>query len=85
MAGALGRDHAHVDVVGRHDAPEPDVEAVGEHQQLPGAQVRRDLGVVDRLLDRVRDRDHDDVGAFDGVRHVRDPQAGALRDAPGSC
>ena len=34
VAGALGRDHAHIDVLGRHDATEADVEAVGEHQQL---------------------------------------------------
>ena len=55
VAGALRRDHPDVDVARRVDPPELDVEAVGEHQELAGPEVRRDLGVVDRLLDRVRD------------------------------
>ena len=55
VAGSLGRDHAHVDVRRGLDAPEPDVEAVGEHQQRAGREVGRDLRVVDLLLDRVRD------------------------------
>ena len=67
---------------GGADPPEPDVEAVGEHQQLPGPQVRRDLGVVDRLLGRVGDEDHDDVGLADGVGDVGDAQPGLLDEGP---
>ena len=78
VARALGRDHPDVDDVGRGDPPEVDVEAVGEHQQLAGAQVRRDLGVVDGLLGGVRDEDHDHVGRLDRVGDVHDPQAGLL-------
>ena len=53
-------------------------------RQLPGAQVRRDLGVVHGLLRRVRHEDHDDVGGLDRVGDVGDPQAGLLGDGPGS-
>ena len=82
MAGALRRDHPDVDVAGRVDPPEVDVEAVGEHQQLAGAQVRRDLRVVDRLLGGVRDEDHDHVGGLDGVGDVGDAQPGLLGEGP---
>ena len=76
VARALGRDHPDVDDAGRVDPPEVDVEAVGEHQQVAGAQVRRDLRVVDRLLGGVRDEDHDHVGGLDGVGDVGDAQPG---------
>ena len=75
VAGALGRDHPDVDDARRLDPPEVDVEAVGEHQQLAGAQVRRDLRVVDGLLGRVGDQDHDHVGGLDRLGDVRDAQA----------
>ena len=74
VARALGRDHADVDVRPRLDPREPDVEAVREHQQLAGPQVGLDLGVVDRLLGGVGDRDHDHVGGLDGLGDVLDPQ-----------
>jgi hypothetical protein len=70
--GPLRRDHPDIDVGRWLDAGEPDVEAVGEHQQLAIAEVRRDLGVVDGLLGRVGDQDHDHVRDPDGVRDVRD-------------
>ena len=82
VAGTLRRDHPDVDGRRRVDPPEPQVEAVGEHQQLAGAQVRRDLGVVDGLLRRVRHEDHDDVGRLDRVGDVGDPQARLLGVGP---
>ena len=60
--------------------PEVDVEAVGEHQQLAGAQVRRDLRVVDLLLRGVRDEHHDHVRVANRVRDVCHPQSRLLRD-----
>ena len=78
VARALGRDHPDVDDAGRVDPPEVDVEAVGEHQEVAGPQVRADLGVVDRLLGGVGDQDHDHVGGLDRVGDVHDPQAGVL-------
>ena len=79
VAGALRRDHPDVDDARRIDAREVDVEAVREHQQLAGPQVRGDVGVVDGLLGRVRHEDHHDVRGLDGVRDVRHAQAGLLR------
>ena len=75
----LGRDHPDVDELRRRDPTEPDVEPVGEHQQLARPQVRRDIGVVDRLLGGVGDQDHDDVGRADRVPDIAHPQAGLLR------
>ena len=69
VAGALGGDHADVDAGRRVDALEVDVEAVGEHEQRAGAEVGRDLGVVDGLLLGVGDQDHDRVGAGHGLGH----------------
>ena len=82
MARALRRDHPDVHDARRVDPPEVDVEAVGEHQQLAGAQVRRDLLVVDGLLGRVGDQDHDHVGRLDRVRDVHDLQPGFRGERP---
>ena len=46
MAGRFGRDHGHVDVGGRGDLPEMNIEAVREHQGLARRQVRRDVAGV---------------------------------------
>ena len=76
VARALRRDHPDVDDARRVDPAEVDVEAVGEHQQVAGPQVRGDRRVVDGLLGRVRDQDHDHVGGPNGLVDVHDPQAG---------
>ena len=55
---------------------------MGEHQQVAGAQVRRDLLVVDRLLGGVGDEDHDHVGGLDRVGHVGDAQPGLRGERP---
>ena len=82
VARALRRDHPDVDDAGRVDPPEVDVEAVGEHQQVAGAQVRGDLLVVDRLLGGVGDEDHDHVGGLDGIGDVGHAQAGLRGQRP---
>ena len=78
VARALGGDHAHVHGGRRLDPVEPDVEPVGEHEQRVGAQVGLDLGVVDGLLDRVRDGDHDHVGDLGGLGDGHDLEARGL-------
>ena len=55
---------------------------MGEHQEVARSQVRGDLLVVDRLLGRVRDEDHDHVGRLDGIRDVADLQARVGRERP---
>ena len=62
VARSFGRDHRHVDIGRRLNEIKTDVEAVREEQALAGAQVRRDVGVVDALLLGVGEKDHDDVG-----------------------
>ena len=82
VAGTLRGDHPDVDVARRVDPPEVDVEAVGEHDELAGPEVRRDLGVVDGLLAGVGDEDHHGVRGLDRVGHVGDPQARLLGQRP---
>ena len=61
MAGALGGDHDDVDVRGRNDLAEVNVEAVGESKGFAGGQVRLDVLLVDVGLAFIRSQVHDDV------------------------
>ena len=67
VAGALGRDHDDVHVLGRDDRLEVDGEPVAEEQRLALTQVRRDVLLVAGGLLGVGQRDHDDVGALHGL------------------
>ena len=66
VAGALWRDHRHVEILARLDQVEVDVEAVGEQQRRAVADVRGDLMLVDAALQLVRGQDHDRVGPGGG-------------------
>ena len=55
---------------------------MGEHEEGARLQVGRDVRLEDRLLGRVGDEDHDDVGAAHGVGDIGHPQARVLGDAP---
>ena len=46
MPGRLGRDHRHIDIGGRLDLSEMNVEAVGEHQRLALGHMGRDFGLI---------------------------------------
>ena len=83
VAGALGRDHDDVDVLVRLDQPEVDGEAVAEHERLALGEVRADVRGIDRGLLHVRQADHDDVGAADGLGGVIDLEAVLLGDGAG--
>ncbi len=73
MAGTLRRDERDVDVCGRIDGAEPDVEAVREHQCLGlavgafGLQAGFEL-LVDLGSGLVGDEEHDDIRPLRGVR-----------------
>ena len=82
VAGTLRGDQPDVDVAGRVDPPEMDVEAVGEQDELAGPEMGRDLRVVDGLLAGVGDEDHHGVRGLDRVGHVGDPQTGLLGERP---
>ncbi len=79
MAGRLGRDHGNIDVGGRGDLPEVNIEAVGEHQGLAGGEVRRDVARVQVALHVIRNQDHHHVGGLGGVGGGEHLQPGRFR------
>jgi hypothetical protein len=62
MAGTLGRGHAHVDSLGGDNRLVVNVEAVGKHQHIAGAQVGTDLFCVKFGRGLVRNQNHHHVG-----------------------
>ena len=72
MAGALRRDHQHVEVGARLDQVEVDVEAVGEHQRRALLHVLGEVVVIDVALQFVGREHHHHVGPFGGFRHFHD-------------
>ena len=81
VAGRFGRDHGNIDVGGRLDLAEVDVESVGEHQRFAGGQMRGDVLVIQVALDMIGDQDHDHIGGFGGFGSVEAtlrPAASAL-------
>ena len=80
VARALGRDHDHVDVGGRIDQAEMDVEPVGEGQRAARLHLACDLVGVDCGLMLVRGKDHQHIGPFRGLgyRLHREPCAHRL-------
>ena len=79
MAGSLGRDQRDVDILGRLDGAEADIEAVSEHQRLARFEVGRNVVLVGFALRMIRREDHDDVRPCRGVAHGIDFKAGLLR------
>ena len=82
MAGALGGNHDHVDVLGRLDAAVVDVEAVSKGQGFALGQVGLDALLVQGSLLFVVDQDHDHVGNLGGLVAVHDLHALSLSLGP---
>ena len=78
MAGALGGDHDDVDVLGRGDGLEVDVEAVGERQGLTLGHMGGDLLVVDIGTQFVGHQHHDDITGCGGLLDLHDFEVGVL-------
>ena len=76
VAGGLGGDERDVDVGGRGDGAEADVEAVREHEGLAGGEVGLDVGVVDLGGGLVGREVHDDVGPLGDFGDGADDEAG---------
>ena len=72
MAGALRRDHQHVEIGARLDQVEMDVEAVGEHQRRAVLHVGDEVVAIDVGLQFVRRQHHDDVGPFGRLGDLHD-------------
>ena len=67
MAGALGRDHQHVEIGARLDQIEMDIEAMREQQGRALLIFGREIVGVDVALQFVGGQHHDDVGPFGGL------------------
>ncbi len=76
VAGALGRDHDHVDIGGRLDQAEVDVEAVSKGERRAGLHVALDVILPDRRLMFIGREDHDEVGPLRGRRVGQHLEAG---------
>ena len=78
MAGALGRDHQHVEILAGFDQVEMDIEAMGEEQGRALLEIRGEIVGVDFALQLVRGQHHDDVRPFGGLGHFHHLQSGAF-------
>ena len=78
VAGALGRDHHHVEVGARLDQVEMHVEAVREHQRGALLHVGGEMVVIDVGLQFVGRDHHHHVGPFGGLGHLHDLELLAL-------
>ena len=84
VAGALGRAHDDVHVLGGLDVAEVNVEAVGEGEGVAGLEVIFDVLLVDLGLRLVGNEHHDDVGFLGGGVHVAHLETGLLGLRPGA-
>src|SRR5574343_630845 len=84
VARALRSNHDDVHVSARHDLFVMHVEAVSEGQGSALLQVRGDFFVVNLRNVLVRQQDHDNVGALDGLGDLFNLQASGFRLGPGS-
>ena len=64
VARRFRSNHGHIHKWRRDNLSKMNVEAVREHQRLPGAKMRFDGSLVDSLLCFVRQKNHDHVGNF---------------------
>ena len=67
MSRSLGRDHCNIHILGRYDAAEMNVEAVGEHQHVPGLKIRLDIILIQIRLLFIVDQDHNDIRLLRGL------------------
>ena len=70
MSGTLGSDHDNINVLGRNDAAEVNVEAVCKCQSLALCQVGSDLLLVNCSLLLIGDKDHDDVASLSSISNA---------------
>ncbi len=64
MAGALGRDHKDVYILGRLNLAEMDVETMREEQSLSRLEVRLNVLFINSGLVFIRQQNHDQVSLF---------------------
>ena len=79
MAGALGRDHQHVEIRARLDQVEMHVEAMREEKGRALLHVGVQVIVVDVGLELVRREHHHHVGPFGRLGNTHDLEARTFR------
>ena len=79
MAGSLGSRHAHIDARGGHDGFEVNIEAMREHDQLAGCEVRSDFFGVQLGLGLIGNQDHDHISPLCCFWYCDYFEAGFLR------
>ncbi len=78
VAGALGRDHDHVEIFARFDQAEMHVEAMREGEGGALLHVIAQIGLPDFRLRFVGREDHHDVRPLRGIGVRHDGEAGSL-------
>jgi hypothetical protein len=78
VAGALRRDHQHVEIGARLDQVEMHVEAVREHQRRALLHVVVQMLAIDVALQLVGREHHHEVGPFGGLGDFHHLEAGGL-------
>ncbi len=76
MPGTFGRNHEHVDIVGRNDGPVMDVEPMSEHEGIALVQLEGDLIAVEVTHVLVGDQHHDHIGPTRRFGRGHDLEAG---------
>ena len=79
VAGALRRDHQHVEIGARLDQVEMHVEAVREHQRRAVLHVGGEVIAIDVGLQFVGREHHHHVGPFGGLGDLHDLELLGLR------
>ena len=64
MTGSLGSDHGNVNVSGRNDASEVDIEAMSKHQHIAGLKIGRYIPFIHICLLFIVYQDHYDISLF---------------------
>src|SRR6202050_5194475 len=75
MAGTLRRDHENVDVLGRLDETEMDIEAVAKGEILAGLERGRDFFFVNLATQLIGHQDHYDVGLHRSLGGIENLEA----------
>ena len=82
VAGALGRHHEDVHVLGRRDGTEMKIETMGHREVVPRLELGRNLFGVDIRRQFVRQGQHQDIGLARRLAHRRHGESGPFSLGP---
>ena len=64
MSGSLGSDHGNINVLGRYDTSEMNIETMCKHKHVAFLKVWLDVFLIHICLKLIIDQDHNDVCLF---------------------